>query len=69
MAPMSKIYSDAARIVRDVRAHRRGLGTSTFSNAAVCACPCVLDALDPVSRPSEQVRAGVRDAALLGGAS
>jgi hypothetical protein len=37
---MSKVYSDAAVVVGDVRKHRKGLNGSKFSNAAVFALAC-----------------------------
>ncbi len=37
---MSKLYSDAAAVVRDVREHRKGLSGSKFANAAVFALAC-----------------------------
>ncbi len=37
---MSKLYHEAAAVVKDVRSHRRGLSGCKFSSPAVYALSC-----------------------------
>ncbi len=37
---MSKLYHEAATVVKDVRAHRRGISSFKFSSPAVYALAC-----------------------------